>query len=382
MNEWVWIIPLVFWLVMLLLPWQPWRNRETLRVTNPAASADLSDISVIIPARNEASQISRTLQALIEQGENLHVIVVDDQSQDDTANQARNFQHLDLSVIDGQALPQGWTGKLWALQQGVSAIQRPITVLLDADITLAPGVLAELRDKMQQQKLALVSVMAQLSMRTYWEKLLLPAFIYYFKQLYPFALSNNPRVKFVAAAAGGCIMIKSDTLKVIDGFAGIKATLIDDCALARRVKQKGYSTWLGLSRDVYSHRPYGGLGPIWEMVSRTAFHQLKYSLSLLLLVTAIFVTIYALPWLGLFSNSTFGPTGSALSLAIMMVMYLPILRYYRLSPLWCLTVPLIALMYLAMTWSSAIAHWTGSGTGWRGRRYNNSGDAEVQTMTG
>jgi len=382
MNEWVWTIPLVFWLVMLLLPWQPWRNRETLRVTNPAASADLSDISVIIPARNEASQISRTLQALIEQGENLHVIVVDDQSQDDTANQARNFQHLDLSVIDGQALPQGWTGKLWALQQGVSAIQRPITVLLDADITLAPGVLAELRDKMQQQKLALVSVMAQLSMRTHWEKLLLPAFIYYFKQLYPFALSNNPRVKFVAAAAGGCIMIKSDTLKVIDGFAGIKATLIDDCALARRVKQKGYSTWLGLSRDVYSHRPYGGLGPIWEMVSRTAFHQLKYSLSLLLLVTAIFVTIYALPWLGLFSNSTFGPTGSALSLAIMMVMYLPILRYYRLSPLWCLTVPLIALMYLAMTWSSAIAHWTGSGTGWRGRRYNNSGDAEVQTMTG
>ena len=382
MNEWVWTIPLVFWLVMLLLPWQPWRNRETLRVTNPAANADLSDISVIIPARNEASQISRTLQALIEQGENLHVIVVDDQSQDDTANQARSFQHLDLSVIDGQALPQGWTGKLWALQQGISAIQRPITVLLDADITLAPGVLAELRDKMQQQKLALVSVMAQLSMRTYWEKLLLPAFIYYFKQLYPFALSNNPRVKFVAAAAGGCIMIKSDTLKVIDGFAGIKATLIDDCALARRVKQKGYSTWLGLSRDVYSHRPYGGLGPIWEMVSRTAFHQLKYSLSLLLIVTAIFVTIYALPWLGLFSNSTFGRTGSALSLAIMMVMYLPILRYYRLSPLWCLTVPLIALMYLAMTWSSAIAHWTGSGTGWRGRRYNNSGDAEVQTMTG
>lgn len=382
MNEWVWTIPLVFWLVMLLLPWQPWRNRETLRVTNPAANADLSDISVIIPARNEASQISRTLQALIEQGENLHVIVVDDQSQDDTANQARSFQHLDLSVIDGQALPQGWTGKLWALQQGISAIQRPITVLLDADITLAPGVLAELRDKMQQQKLALVSVMAQLSMRTYWEKLLLPAFIYYFKQLYPFALSNNPRIKFVAAAAGGCIMIKSDTLKVIDGFAGIKATLIDDCALARRVKQKGYSTWLGLSRDVYSHRPYGGLGPIWEMVSRTAFHQLKYSLSLLLIVTAIFVTIYALPWLGLFSNSTFGRTGSALSLAIMMVMYLPILRYYRLSPLWCLTVPLIALMYLAMTWSSAIAHWTGSGTDWRGRRYNNSGDAEVQTMTG
>jgi len=382
MNEWVWILPLVFWLVMLLLPWQPWRNRETLTVANPATHADLSDISVIIPARNEASQIPRTLAALAEQGENLHVIVVDDQSQDDTASQARSFQHLDLSVIDGQALPKGWTGKLWALQQGVAAIQRPITVLLDADITLAPGVLAELRDKMQQQKLALVSVMAQLSMRTYWEKLLLPAFIYYFKQLYPFALSNNPKVNFIAAAAGGCIMMKSATLKAIGGFTGIKATLIDDCALARRVKQQGYTTWLGLSRDVYSHRPYGGLGPIWEMVSRTAFHQLKYSLSLLLIVTTIFVTIYALPWLGLFSNSMFGQTCSALSLAIMMAMYFPILRYYMLSPLWCLAVPLIALLYLAMTWSSAIAHWTGSGKGWRGRRYNNSGDAEVQTLIG
>ena len=382
MNEWVWTIPVAFWLVMLLLPWQPWRNREALKVSNPATNADLSDISVIIPARNEASQISRTLAALAEQGKNLHVIVVDDQSQDDTAHQARSFRHLDLSVIDGQALPKGWTGKLWALHQGVTAMQRPITVLLDADITLAPGVLVSLRAKMQHEKLALVSVMAQLSMRTYWEKLLLPAFIYYFKQLYPFALSNNPRVKFVAAAAGGCIMMESATLKAIGGFAGIKATLIDDCALARRVKQKGYTTWLGLTRDVYSHRPYDGLGPIWEMVSRTAFHQLKYSLFLLLIVTTLFLTIYALPWLGLFSNSTFGQASSALSLAIMMAMYFPILRYYQRSPLWCLAVPLIALLYLAMTWSSAIAHWTGSGTGWRGRRYNNSADAEVQTMTG
>jgi len=382
MNEWVWTIPLIFWLVMLLLPWQPWRNRETLTVANPATNADLSDISVIIPARNEASQISRTLEALAEQGKNLHVIVVDDQSQDDTASRARSFQHLDLSVIDGQALPTGWTGKLWALQQGVTAMQRPITVLLDADITLAPGVLVSLRDKMQHQKLALVSVMAQLSMRSYWEKLLLPAFIYYFKQLYPFALSNNPRVKFVAAAAGGCIMMESATLKAIGGFAGIKATLIDDCALARRVKQKGYTTWVGLTRDVYSHRPYDGLGPIWEMVSRTAFHQLKYSLSLLLIVTALFLTIYALPWLGLFSDSTLGQTSSALSLAIMMAMYFPILRYYQRSSLWCLAVPLIALLYLAMTWSSAIEYWTGGGKGWRGRRYNNSGNADVQTLIG
>jgi len=382
MNEWLWSVPLVFWLVMLLLPWQPWRNRETLDVAKPATDADLSDVCVIIPARNEAAQIPRTLDALARQGKNLKIIVVDDQSHDDTAGRARSFQHLDLTVIDGQALPKGWTGKLWALQQGVEAVDRPVTVLLDADITLAPGVLASLRDKMQTEKLTLVSVMAHLSMRSYWEKLLLPAFIYYFKQLYPFALSNDPRVRFVAAAAGGCIMMKSSALKAIGGFAGIKAALIDDCALARMIKQQGHTTWVGLTRDVRSHRPYGGLGPIWEMVSRTAFHQLKYSLSLLLLVTVIFFTIYALPLLGLFSSSTFGQASSALSLAIMMTLYFPVLRYYRLSPLWCSAVPVIALLYLAMTWSSAIEHWAGVGKGWRGRRYNKNGVAEVRTLVG
>ena len=384
MNEWLWSIPLVFWLLTLLLPWQPWRNRETLKVakTISVSDADLSDICVIIPARNEAFQISRTLQALAEQGERLKVIVVDDQSQDDTAGVSRSFQDLDLTVIDGQSLPTGWTGKLWALQQGLTLADRPITVLLDADITLARGVLLSLRNKLQCEKISFVSVMAHLSMRTFWEKLLLPAFVYYFKQLYPFSLSNNPKVKFVAAAAGGCIMMKSEVLKEIGGFTRIRATLIDDCALARMVKQRGYTTWIGLTRDVHSHRPYGGLRTIWEMVSRTAFHQLRYSLSLLLMVTTIFLTIYALPWLGLFSDGTFGQASSALALAIMMAIYVPTLRYYRRSPLWCLLVPVIALLYLAMTWSSALAHWLGISKGWRGRRYGKRGEAEVPGLVG
>ena len=376
MTEWLWFIPLFFWLVMLVLPWQPWRNRETLQVTTHLASTDLSDLAVIIPARNEAWQISQTLRGLFLQGDNLQVIVIDDQSQDGTVEMVRRFQGLDITVIDGQDLPAGWTGKLWALQQGHTMVERPITVLLDADISLAPGVLVSLREKMQRDSLSFISVMAHLSMSTFWEKLLLPAFVYFFKQLYPFALSNNPRVKFVAAAAGGCIMVKSDALNSVGGFVGINDSLIDDCALARRMKQNGYTTWVGLTRDVQSHRPYGGLKPIWEMVSRTAFHQLKYSLPILLAMTLIFLTIYGLPWAGLFANSPVAQIASALAITIMMGIYLPTIRYYQLNPLWCLGMPLIALLYLAMTWYSAFEYWIGSGNHWRGRLYSKNSQVE------
>jgi hopene-associated glycosyltransferase HpnB len=365
---------------MLLLPWQPWRNRETLQVIKPTIDTDLSDISVVIPARNEALQISETLNALAQQGINLQVIVVDDQSQDGTAELVRRFQGLNTTVIEGQDLPKGWTGKLWALQQGYAKVKRPVTVLLDADITLAPGVLVGLREKLQRDNISFLSVMAHLSMSTFWEKLLLPAFVYFFKQLYPFALSNDPRVKFIAAAAGGCIMVKTDALNSIGGFASIKDSLIDDCALAKRMKQNGHSTWVGLTRDVQSHRPYGGLKPIWEMVSRTAFHQLKYSGSLLLTMTLIFLTIYVLPWTGLFTSNLVVQTVSILALIIMMGIYLPILRYYQLNPSWCLAIPLIALLYLSMTWYSAIEYWFGTGNSWRGRHYGKH--SEVEKWTG
>ncbi len=374
MNELLWLIPLFFWLVMLVLPWQPWRNRETLQVNKSLASTDLSDISVIIPARNEAWQISQTLRGLLLQGHNLQVIVVDDQSDDGTVEMVRRFQGLAITVIESQDLPAGWTGKLWALHQGHKMVERPITVLLDADITLTPGMLVSMREKMQSENLSFISVMAHLSMSTFWEKLLLPAFVYFFKQLYPFALSNNPRVKFVAAAAGGCIMVKSVALNSIGGFVGIKDSLIDDCALAKLMKLNGYNTWVGLTHDVKSHRSYERLKSIWEMVSRTAFYQLKYSLPILLIMTLVFLTIYALPWWGLFHGSQIVQISSVLALIIMMGIYLPIIRYYQLNPLWCLGVPLIALLYLAMTWYSAIEYWQGTGNSWRGRRYRkNSG---------
>jgi len=375
MIEWLWIMPLIFWIVMLLLPWQPWRNRETFQVEEPGEYNDLSDICVIIPARNEAKLIHRTLEALVQQGDNLQVIVVDDQSQDDTVEIVRSFQRLHISdleilIVKGRDLPAGWSGKLWALQQGYAEVKRPITVLIDADITLAPGVLAGLHDKMTRDNIPFISVMARLSMSTFWEKLLLPAFVYFFKQLYPFALSNNPSVKFVAAAAGGCIVVKSDALNFIGGFNGIKDSLIDDCALAKIIKRNGFTIWLGLTHNVQSHRPYRNLRSIWGMVSRTAFYQLQYSPSILFAVTLIFLMIYGLPCLGLFDSGAIAQIASVLALTIMAGIYLPTIRYYKLNHLWCLGMPLVALLYLAMTWHSAIDCWLGNGNLWHGRRYN------------
>ncbi len=375
-NELVWLIPLLFWLVILLLPWQPWRNRETLEASSTSSDRDLSEISVVIPARNEAKQLAQTLSALANQGGNLHVIVVDDQSQDGTAEVARSFEGLDITVIRGQALPDGWTGKLWALHQGFAKVERPVTVLLDADITLLQGMLVTMREKMQRENISFISVMASLSMQTFWEKLLLPAFVYFFKQLYPFALSNNRKNKYISAAAGGCIMVESSALNQVGSFEAIKDTLIDDCGLAKLIKQNDYTTWIGLTRDVHSHRPYGGLWPIWDMVSRTAFHQLKYSLAMLLGLTLLFTAIYGLPLVGLLSDSSIAQNASVLALAMMIGIYIPILRYYKLSPLWSFAMPLIAALFLAMTWYSAIEFWLGRGNDWRGRRYYKNSEAK------
>jgi hopene-associated glycosyltransferase HpnB len=221
---------------------------------------------------------------------------------------------------------------------------------------------------MQERDVQLISLMAELRMDTFWEKLLMPAFIYFFKLLYPFRLSNTGTSR-VAAAAGGCILLETRLLHEIGGFDSLRGELIDDCALARRIKTLGYKTWIGLTHSVRSIRPYEKLRTIWEMVARTAFTQLHYSGLLLALCTAIMVLSFVVPGLGLFLPSGMAKFFSALGLAIMILCYLPTLKFYGLPGRWALALPLIGILYLAMTWTSAMRYWLGGGSHWKGRSY-------------
>ncbi|MGB6376963.1 MAG: glycosyltransferase [Syntrophobacteria bacterium] len=357
------------WLTILLLPWRPWSTNEVLDVSSPLPEVDLGDITVLIPARNEAVTIKATLPALTAQGRGLNIILIDDQSSDGTGQVARKAVDENLLIIKGKSLPSGWTGKLWALEQGRSHIRTSFTLLLDADIEPLPGIIGELKRAMQERDVQLISLMAELRMDTFWEKLLMPAFIYFFKLLYPFRLSNTGTSR-VAAAAGGCILLETRLLHEIGGFDSLRGELIDDCALARRIKTLGYKTWIGLTHSVRSIRPYEKLRTIWEMVARTAFTQLNYSGLLLALCTAIMVLSFVVPGLGLFLPSGMAKFFSALGLAIMILCYLPTLKFYGLPGRWALALPLIGILYLAMTWTSAMRYWLGGGSHWKGRAYS------------
>ena len=361
---------LLSWTLVLLLPWRPWSMREQL-AARPAhkneGAVDLSGITVLIPARNEADVLEATLRALAVQGSGLKVLVVDDQSDDGTAAVAARFDFVQL--LRGGQMASGWAGKLWALEQGLAKVDTGMVLLLDADIELRAGMLASLLRHKQSHDLHLVSVMADLQRRSVWEKLLLPAFVYFFKLIYPFSLSNSRRFKCLAAAAGGCILVDLKVLKSVGAFASIKDALIDDCALARQVKQAGYRTWIGLSRDVVSLRAYEGLQSIWQMVARSAFTQLHYSSAMLLLVTLIMLAVFVLPIAALFSHH---PVWGLSAWLMMAVVYMPTLRYYELPLAWSLCMPLIGSLYLAMTWHSAVRYWRGTQSIWKGRRYARS----------
>jgi hopene-associated glycosyltransferase HpnB len=356
------------WFFVVLVPWRPWSTRESLDADPARPEADLSDITVLIPARNEAETIQQTLQALRAQGRHLRIIVIDDQSTDRTAELARAVPVENLELIHGRPLPEGWSGKQWALEQGRQQVHTPLILLTDADIEMKPGILNTLYETMRRNNLRFISLMAELRMRNFWERLLMPAFVYFFKLLYPFQLANSPSCR-VAAAAGGCILLETSLLAEIGGFHPVRGELIDDCALARRVKSRGCKTWVGLSHSVRSLRAYRDLDAIWHMVARTAFTQLRYSCVLLVLCTVVMCTAFWVPLGGLFSAQLGMRFVSAAALSAMLLTYVPTLRFYRLSPWWTFTMPLIAILYLAMTWSSAIGHWRGRGFQWKGRAY-------------
>jgi hopene-associated glycosyltransferase HpnB len=358
----------LLWVGLLLVPWRPWSTRERVEAGETDVSPGRSGITVLIPARNEAASIRRTLSALGKQETELKIILVDDQSSDETAAIARSTLATGLTVVTGTPLPSGWTGKLWALEQGFQNAATELVLLLDADIELEPGMVQALRQKLISEQLDLVSVMAWLRMETFWEKLLAPAFIYFFKLLYPFALGNKPDSK-LGVAAGGCILIRANALRKAGAFRSIRDAIIDDCALARRVKACGGRAWIGLSRSIRSHRPYPRLANFWEMVARTAYTQLHYSIWLLLATTFLMLLIFLFPLTGFFAGSFTGRCFAIIGLCAMMASYMPTLRYYRRSVLWAPILPLIGCLYLVMTWASAVRFWRGERSEWKGRVY-------------
>ena len=366
----------LFWLGFALLPWGLWRNREVLEAAQAEADEPLADITAVIPARNEADVIQQTLSSVAAQGPELKIVLVDDGSDDGTAVVACGLALANLLIIHAAPLPAGWSGKLWALEQGWRHVSTPYTLFLDADIKLARGSIRALKQQMHQQNAAFVSLVAAPSMAWAWEKLLMPAFVYFFKALYPFHRVNSPASK-IAAAAGGCILVETGVLQQIGGFEPLKSAVIDDCAFARRVKLHGFTIWLGLTHAVQSVRGYEKLTDLGDMIARSAFAQLRYSLALLLLCTGTLVLLYVAPVVMAASADGTLRYLSLTALAIMILTYLPTLRFYRRSWAWALCLPLVAVFFLAMTWISAMRYWRGERTRWKGRVYRRDASAAL-----
>ena len=340
------------------------------------APEDYPKVCVIIPARNEAEVLPRTLRSLVEQDYpgTATILLIDDNSTDDTNAIAQSF--ADVTVIPGEPLPPGWTGKLWAMEQGVrySQMQQPDYYLFtDADIQHPASNIMQLVQKAEAEDLELVSLMVKLNCTSLWEELLVPAFIFFFQKLYPFPWVNNPQ-KTMAAAAGGCILICHEALTRIGGLDRLRHALIDDCTLAEAVKSTGNGRiWLGLSQSTISLRSYTTLQPIWDMVARTAFTQLNYS-PLLLLGTLLGMTlVYLMAPLSIAWGSLRGEPAIAivgvLTWGLMAIAYAPTLKLYG-QPIWKgLGLPAIATLYSLMTLDSARRHWQGKGGQWKGRSY-------------
>jgi hopene-associated glycosyltransferase HpnB len=372
-------LALLAWLSVLVAPHQPHRTRERLEAAS-GGSDDLGSVTAVIPARDEAALIGRTIAALVRQGRDLRVVVIDDESSDETRGAAQRAATADLKlrVVDGRPLPVGWAGKLWALEQGLAAADRPFILLLDADIELAPRTVPALLAKLRERDATLVSLMAELNCETFWERLLCPAFVFFFKLLYPFARSNDA-AKATAAAAGGCMLVRADALRQIGGFAAIRGALIDDCTLAAALKRHRPPIWLGLTHSARSLRVYASLGDFWSMVARSAFTQLRYSAWRLLAATGLMVVTLLAPVVGVVAAAAAADARLALAAGAawlaMAAAYWPVVSFYRLPAIYAATLPIAAALFIAMTWSSAVGYWRGTRARWKARDYGRNPDA-------
>ncbi len=364
----------IIWLYLLIARGHFWMVQYLEARVAPLTGTGL--IAVIIPARNEADVIASSVTSLLQQScaGSIQIFLVDDNSTDATAATARaaaaSSRRPDgLTVISGSPLPPGWSGKLWAMQQGTEQalrLQPQFLLFTDADIQHSPDSIARLVAVAERDGYDLASFMVKLHCRSAAEKLLIPAFVFFFFLLYPPAWIRDPRHR-TAGAAGGCILIRPEALARAGGIAAIRNQIIDDCALAAAVKRSGGKVWLGVTSETSSLRVYGSFAEIERMIARTAFNQLQHSGWLLIAALAGLTLTYLLPLALLVSGSWMLAALGTVAYLLMFVVYVPMVRFYGLSVLWALTLPVIAVFYMWATLHSALKYWSGHGGEWKGR---------------
>ena len=381
--SWLGTASLAAWIYLLLCHGRFWQGDQRLCARAPAdaALAHWPAVVAVVPARNESDLVERALTSLLAQdypGE-FRIVLVDDCSDDGTGDIARRLAREHpagsrLTVAATDRMPAGWVGKMWAVQTGIRVAEArwPEALYLhltDADVEHDPGNLRALVYKAEEEGLGLVSLMVMLHCETRWEKLLIPAFVYFFQMLYPFPRINDPRSR-VAGAAGGCMLVRAEALKRAGGIASIRGEIIDDCALGAALKSVG-RIWVGLSDTEFSARPYAGLREIWAMVARSAYTQLRHSAQLLALTVAGMSLIFlAPPLVALTFPAHENGWAAWLAMSAWLAMawsFRPSALRYRRSPAFGLLLPAVALLYLGMTLDSARRHWIGAGSRWKGR---------------
>jgi hopene-associated glycosyltransferase HpnB len=414
------VVSAVAWVYLVAAHGGFWRTGERLprgRTTRPEP-ATWPAVVAVVPARNEADSLPGTLPGLLGQdyaGE-FRVFLVDDGSDDGTGaiaaelgEKAARDGGAPLTVVAGQPRPDGWAGKVWAMSQGLSAAlgasgaaatevdtgaaveasgvagagavgdaSGAYVLFTDADIAWAPTALRDLVRAAEDDDRVLISQMALLRAETAWERVIVPAFVYFFAQLYPFRKVNNPRSR-TSAGAGGCMLVRSSALAQAGGLEQIRGALIDDVALGALLKRRHRRIWLGLTTDIRSERPYPNLASLWHMIARSAYVQLRYNPVLLAGTLIGLLLLYAVPpasAIAALIAVAAGATGGAVAVtgiagllgwALMAASFAPMLRFYRLSPLRAPALPLIAILYAAMTADSARRHYSGRAVSWRGR---------------
>jgi hopene-associated glycosyltransferase HpnB len=342
-----------------------WRIQETAA---PTLAANDKAVAVVIPARNEEGVVAEAVNSLIRQSYpgRLHIFLVDDHSTDQTV--AAAGRHDRLTIVRARPLPHGWTGKLWAISEGLAsaaAFQPDYFLLTDADIVHAPNSVSGLVARAEAGNLDLVSMMVKLECGSVAERAMIPAFVFFFFMLYPPGWIASAR-RGTAGAAGGCILIRPSAVRRIGGIEAIRGELIDDCALARAVKAGG-NIWLGVTSETRSIRGYPTFAEIRRMISRTAFTQLNHSVVLLAGTIVAMTIVYLAPPLLLLTRDPVAMICGLAAWVLMILSYIPVLRFYGRSFLWAPFLPLVALFYLDATVESAILYWRGRGGEWKGR---------------